>query len=60
MAAEVLPLFPVHEPVRLLAPAKVNLFLDILDRRGDGFHNLDAVNVSVDLFDEIELTLTVA
>ena len=58
MAADILPLFPVHEPVRLLAPAKVNLFLDILDRRQDGYHNLDAVNVSVDLFDEIDLRLT--
>jgi len=57
MPAEILPLFPVHRPVRLLAPAKVNLFLDILDRRADGYHNLDAVNVSVDFFDEIELQM---
>lgn len=57
MAAEILPLFPVDRPIRLRAPAKVNLFLDILDRRRDGYHNLDAVNVSVSLFDEIELTI---
>ena len=57
MAAEILPLFPVDRPVRLRAPAKVNLFLDILDRRPDGYHNLDAVNVSVSLFDEIDLTI---
>ncbi|NUN96884.1 MAG: 4-(cytidine 5'-diphospho)-2-C-methyl-D-erythritol kinase [Candidatus Omnitrophica bacterium] len=43
--------------MRLLAPAKVNLFIDVLDRRPDGYHNLDAVNVSVDLFDEIDLVL---
>ena len=57
MPAEILPLFPIDRPVRLLAPAKVNLFLDILERRPDGFHNLDAVNVSVDFFDEMEITL---
>lgn len=57
MPAEVLPLFPVDQPVRLLAPAKVNLFLDILGRRPDGYHNLEAVNVSVTLFDEIEIQL---
>jgi len=57
MPAEVVALYPVHEPVRLRAPAKVNLFIDVLDRRPDGYHNVDAVNVSVDLFDEIELVL---
>lgn len=57
MSAEVLSLYPIARPVRLLAPAKVNLFIDVLDRRPDGYHNLDAVNVSVDLFDEIEATL---
>lgn len=57
MSAEVLSLYPIERPVRLLAPAKVNLFIDVLDRRPDGYHNLDAVNVSVDLFDEIEATL---
>jgi 4-diphosphocytidyl-2-C-methyl-D-erythritol kinase len=57
MPAEVLPLYPFDQPVRLLAPAKVNLFIDVLERRPDGYHNLDAVNVSVDLFDEIDLTL---
>jgi 4-diphosphocytidyl-2-C-methyl-D-erythritol kinase len=57
MPAEVLPLYPIYQPVRLLAPAKVNLFIDVLDRRPDGYHNLEAVNVSVDLFDEIDVQL---
>lgn len=57
MPAEILPLYPVNQAVTLLAPAKVNLFIDVLDRRPDGYHNLDAVNVSVSLFDEIELLI---
>jgi 4-diphosphocytidyl-2-C-methyl-D-erythritol kinase len=57
MSADVINLYPVDQPVLLLAPAKVNLFIDILERRPDGYHNLDAINVSVDLFDEIELCL---
>jgi len=57
MSAEIVSLFPLEQPVKLMAPAKVNLFIDVLNRRPDGFHDLDAVNVSVDLFDEIEVTL---
>ncbi|MCA9417510.1 MAG: 4-(cytidine 5'-diphospho)-2-C-methyl-D-erythritol kinase [Candidatus Omnitrophica bacterium] len=58
MTAEVVSLYPIEQPVRLLAPAKVNLFIDVLERRPDGYHDLDAINVSVDLFDEIELTVS--
>lgn len=57
MSAEILPLFPVNQTVTLLAPAKVNLFIDVLDRRPDGYHNIDAINASVSLFDEIELQI---
>lgn len=57
MPAEIVSLYPIDCPVRLLAPAKVNLFIDVLGRRPDGFHDIDAVNASVDLFDEIEVEL---
>ncbi len=39
------------------APAKVNLHLEILDRRDDGFHDLLSIFQKVDLFDEIEITI---
>lgn len=39
--------------VRVLAPAKVNLWLDVLGRRDDGFHELDTGMVALDLFDEV-------
>ncbi|MEO8376590.1 MAG: hypothetical protein ABI579_02880 [Candidatus Sumerlaeota bacterium] len=38
-----------------LAPAKINLFLDILSRRADGFHNIHSAFCSVTLFDELRL-----
>ncbi|MBC5815996.1 MAG: 4-(cytidine 5'-diphospho)-2-C-methyl-D-erythritol kinase [Candidatus Eremiobacteraeota bacterium] len=41
--------------VILRAPAKLNLTLEILNRRDDGYHNLRSVMVPVSLFDEIEL-----
>ena len=37
------------------APAKLNLTLDVLDRRLDGFHDLKMVMTSVDLCDEVTI-----
>ncbi len=39
--------------MRVRAFAKINLFLDITERRPDGYHNLDTVMQSVSLFDEL-------
>lgn len=35
------------------APAKLNLTLDILDRRADGYHTVDMLMQAVDLYDRI-------
>lgn len=39
----------------ILAPAKVNLYLDVLSRREDGYHEIESVMQSISLFDEISL-----
>ena len=36
-------------------PAKVNLFLRVVRRRGDGYHELETVMQSVSLVDELSL-----
>lgn len=41
----------------VLAPAKINLILRILDRRQDGFHNLWSIMQTVALEDELQLQL---
>jgi 4-diphosphocytidyl-2-C-methyl-D-erythritol kinase len=46
-----------HGPsVVIDAPAKLNLFLEVLQRRPDGYHDLETVMVAVDLFDTLRLS----
>ena len=41
--------------VRLAAPAKINLTLEVVGRRSDGYHDLASILVAVDLEDEVTL-----
>ncbi len=41
--------------VEIKAYAKVNLFINVLDKREDGYHNLEMVNAKVDLYDKVTL-----
>ena len=41
--------------VRVLAPAKINLFLEILNKRSDGYHNVDMVMQAVNFYDELTI-----
>jgi 4-diphosphocytidyl-2-C-methyl-D-erythritol kinase len=48
---------PVAEGVEVLAPAKLNLFLEILGRRPDGYHELESLMVAVDLHDTLQFAV---
>ncbi len=41
--------------MKILAPAKINLSLDIVGRRPDGYHDLDMVMQSVSLYDAVSV-----
>ena len=41
---------------RVLAPAKLNLFLEVLGRRPDGYHEIETVMVAVSLYDTLTFT----
>lgn len=42
--------------VRLIAPAKINLALEVLHRRPDGYHEVDTVMTTLDLADRVVIT----
>ncbi len=44
-----------HDRVSIEAPAKLNLGLEILDRRPDGYHDLVTILQAIDLVDELTL-----
>lgn len=44
--------------VKVLAPAKINLGLEILDKRPDGYHNVDMIMQSVSLYDVLNVSVS--
>jgi 4-diphosphocytidyl-2-C-methyl-D-erythritol kinase len=42
--------------VEVLAPAKLNLFLEVLGRRPDGYHEIESLMVAVSLYDTLTFT----
>jgi 4-diphosphocytidyl-2-C-methyl-D-erythritol kinase len=44
---------PIAGGVEALAPAKLNLFLEVLGKRLDGYHEIESVMVAVDLVDTL-------
>ncbi|MEN8008440.1 MAG: 4-(cytidine 5'-diphospho)-2-C-methyl-D-erythritol kinase [Candidatus Krumholzibacteriota bacterium] len=47
----------IDRSVGVRAPAKVNLHLEVLRRRHDGFHEIETILQAVSLFDELRVTL---
>lgn len=58
-AADPLAVYPAffagRDSVVVAAPAKLNLFLEILAKRVDGYHDLQSLMLAVDLFDTLEV-----
>jgi 4-diphosphocytidyl-2-C-methyl-D-erythritol kinase len=48
---------PINRTVRMRAPAKVNLHLEVLRQRHDGYHEIETILQAITLFDELRVTL---
>jgi len=46
-----------NKRIKILAPAKINLYLEVGEKRNDGYHNVCTVMQNICLFDEINLSL---
>ncbi len=44
--------------MKIKAPAKVNLFLEVLKRRKDGFHSINTIFEKISITDEVHVELT--
>ena len=48
----------MSDSVSVLCPAKINLGLRVFPKRADGFHDIQSIFTTVNLFDELKVTLT--
>lgn len=44
--------------IKLLSPAKINIGLRVLRKRGDGYHDIETIFHEVKLYDEIEIEIS--
>ncbi|MDR1926705.1 MAG: 4-(cytidine 5'-diphospho)-2-C-methyl-D-erythritol kinase [Endomicrobium sp.] len=44
--------------IKIKSPAKINLFLEIKNKRSDGYHNLESIMQTISLYDELSFDLT--
>ncbi len=49
-------MMPAMEALTLMAPAKINLVLRVLNRRPDGYHEIDSLMVPLSLADTIQIS----
>ncbi|NLA74843.1 MAG: 4-(cytidine 5'-diphospho)-2-C-methyl-D-erythritol kinase [Deltaproteobacteria bacterium] len=47
----------MNKAISIMAPAKINVRLEITGKRADGYHDLFSVMIPVELFDHIEIIL---
>ena len=48
----------MSDSLNILCPAKVNLFLKVMEKRGDGYHEIRSLMQPVELFDDVILTVS--
>ena len=46
----------MSESITILAPAKINIFLNVLSKRDDGYHEIESILQTVGIFDRLNIT----
>ncbi len=46
-----------NQKIKVRAPAKINLYLKVLNKRPDGYHNIQSIFQALCLYDELEFEL---
>ncbi len=46
------------QTIKIKAPAKINLTLEVLDKRSDGFHNIKSIMQAIDLYDYLTISVS--
>ena len=47
----------MENTIKIKCPAKINLTLEIVNRRDDGFHNIKSIMQLIDLYDYLTITI---
>ena len=47
----------MNKTVKVKCPAKINLTLEVLDKRGDGFHNIKSIMQMINLYDYLTISV---
>ena len=46
-----------NKSIKIMCPAKINLTLKVLNKREDGFHNIESIMQTINLFDYLTITV---
>lgn len=47
----------MQKTIKIQCPAKINLTLKVLEKRSDGFHNIDSIMQTINLFDYLTINI---
>lgn len=50
--------FSQNKTIKIKCPAKINLNLKVINKRSDGFHNIESVMQAISLFDYLTISVT--
>ena len=50
-------MFKQNQKLQVMAPAKINLFLEVLGCRENGYHDIRSIAIPVSIYDEVTVAV---